>query len=70
MNDHGRAWGCYKKAFDLDNNDAESGAASVDLCMADEDMVCWLVGKKYPKCRELSSVTVLTLYSNMFLYCL
>ena len=38
-NDHGRARGCYKKAFDLDNDDAESGAASVDLSMAYEDMV-------------------------------
>ncbi|XP_053180794.1 SKI3 subunit of superkiller complex protein isoform X2 [Scomber japonicus] len=37
-NDHGRARGCYKKAFDLDNDDAESGAASVDLSMAYEDM--------------------------------
>ncbi|CAK6950140.1 SKI3 subunit of superkiller complex protein isoform X1 [Scomber scombrus] len=37
-NDHGRARGCYKKAFDLDNDDAESGAASVDLSMANEDM--------------------------------
>ncbi|KAM7416515.1 hypothetical protein PAMA_018530 [Pampus argenteus] len=37
-NDHGRARGCYKKAFDLDNDDAESGAASVDLSMAHEDM--------------------------------
>eukprot|EP00064_Thunnus_orientalis_P012482 superscaffoldBa00001920_g12517 len=37
-NDHGRARGCYKKAFDLDNDDAESGAASVDLSMAHDDM--------------------------------
>ncbi|XP_041643550.1 tetratricopeptide repeat protein 37 [Cheilinus undulatus] len=36
--DPGRARGCYKKAFELDNNDAESGAASVDLCMEQDDM--------------------------------
>ncbi|KAM9858154.1 superkiller complex protein 3 [Aulostomus maculatus] len=36
--DCSRARGCYKKAFDLDNDDAESGAASVDLSMAQEDM--------------------------------
>uniref|UniRef100_A0A671Y0B2 SKI3 subunit of superkiller complex n=1 Tax=Sparus aurata TaxID=8175 RepID=A0A671Y0B2_SPAAU len=38
-NDRGRARGCYKKAFELDNDDAESGAASVDLCMEQDDMV-------------------------------
>lgn len=38
--DHGRARGCYKKAFDLDNSDAESGAAAVDLSMESNDMVC------------------------------
>lgn len=38
-NDRGRARGCYKKAFELDNDDAESGAASVDLCMEHDDMV-------------------------------
>ncbi|XP_072289660.1 tetratricopeptide repeat protein 37 [Eucyclogobius newberryi] len=32
-NDFNRARGCYKKAFELDTDDAESGAASVDLCM-------------------------------------
>nr|XP_046243032.1 tetratricopeptide repeat protein 37 isoform X2 [Scatophagus argus] len=37
-NDHSRARGCYKKAFELDNNDAESGAASVDLSMEIDDM--------------------------------
>lgn len=37
--DHGRARGCYKKAFDLDNDDAESGAAAVDLSMKNDDMV-------------------------------
>ncbi|XP_051923327.1 tetratricopeptide repeat protein 37 [Hippocampus zosterae] len=37
-NDSGRARGCYRKAFDLDNDDAESGAAAVDLSMANEDM--------------------------------
>ncbi|XP_011614358.2 tetratricopeptide repeat protein 37 isoform X1 [Takifugu rubripes] len=36
--DHGRARGCYKKAFDLDNDDVESGAAAVDLSMKDDDM--------------------------------
>uniref|UniRef100_A0AAQ5Z5G4 Tetratricopeptide repeat domain 37 n=1 Tax=Amphiprion ocellaris TaxID=80972 RepID=A0AAQ5Z5G4_AMPOC len=37
-NDYGRAQGCYKKAFQLDDDDAESGAASVDLSMRQEDM--------------------------------
>uniref|UniRef100_A0A667YB41 SKI3 subunit of superkiller complex n=1 Tax=Myripristis murdjan TaxID=586833 RepID=A0A667YB41_9TELE len=36
--DRGRARGCYKKAFELDSSDAESGAASVDLSMEQEDM--------------------------------
>ncbi|XP_061842584.1 tetratricopeptide repeat protein 37 [Nerophis lumbriciformis] len=39
VNDSGRARGCFKKAFDLDNDDAESGAAAVDLSMAHEDMI-------------------------------
>uniref|UniRef100_A0A8C9Y4R4 SKI3 subunit of superkiller complex n=1 Tax=Sander lucioperca TaxID=283035 RepID=A0A8C9Y4R4_SANLU len=38
-NDHGRARGCYKKAFEMDDDDAESGAASVDLSMEQDDMV-------------------------------
>ena len=38
-NDNGRAHGCYKKAFQLDSDDAESGAASVDLSMGQGDMV-------------------------------
>ncbi|XP_049619613.1 tetratricopeptide repeat protein 37 [Syngnathus scovelli] len=37
-NDSGRARGCYRKAFDLDEDDTESGAAAVDLSMAQEDM--------------------------------
>lgn len=37
--DLGRARGCYKKAFDLDDNDAESGAAAVDLSMESNNMV-------------------------------
>ncbi|XP_022607239.1 tetratricopeptide repeat protein 37 [Seriola dumerili] len=37
-NDRGRARGCYKKAFELDNEDAESGTASVDLSMEQGDM--------------------------------
>uniref|UniRef100_A0A674DBP4 SKI3 subunit of superkiller complex n=1 Tax=Salmo trutta TaxID=8032 RepID=A0A674DBP4_SALTR len=36
--DQGRARGCYKRAFELDSNDAESGAASVDLSMKEGDM--------------------------------
>ncbi|XP_060927149.1 superkiller complex protein 3 [Limanda limanda] len=36
--DRGRARGCYKKAFELDNEDSESGSASVDLSMEQEDM--------------------------------
>lgn len=39
VQDKGRARGCYKKAFDLDRNDAESGAAAVDLSMELGDMV-------------------------------
>uniref|UniRef100_A0A8C3GAK6 SKI3 subunit of superkiller complex n=1 Tax=Cyclopterus lumpus TaxID=8103 RepID=A0A8C3GAK6_CYCLU len=37
-NDHSRSRGCYKKAFEMDNTDAESGAASVDLSMEQDDM--------------------------------
>uniref|UniRef100_A0A665TFM9 Tetratricopeptide repeat domain 37 n=1 Tax=Echeneis naucrates TaxID=173247 RepID=A0A665TFM9_ECHNA len=37
-NDRGRARGCYKKAFELDSEDAESGTASVDLSMEQGDM--------------------------------
>ncbi|XP_039658125.1 tetratricopeptide repeat protein 37 [Perca fluviatilis] len=37
-NDRGRARGCYKKAFEMDDDDAESGAASVDLSMEQDDM--------------------------------
>ncbi|XP_069034465.1 tetratricopeptide repeat protein 37 [Embiotoca jacksoni] len=37
-NDYGRAQGCYKKAFQLDDDDAESGAALVDLSMRQGDM--------------------------------
>ncbi|XP_035022262.1 tetratricopeptide repeat protein 37 isoform X2 [Hippoglossus stenolepis] len=36
--DRGRARGCYKKAFELDDEDSESGSASVDLSMEMEDM--------------------------------
>ncbi|XP_034451179.1 tetratricopeptide repeat protein 37 [Hippoglossus hippoglossus] len=36
--DRGRARGCYKKAFELDDEDSESGSASVDLSMEQEDM--------------------------------
>ncbi len=43
--DRGRARGCYKKAFELDNDDAESGAASVDLSMEQDDMVSEFIGK-------------------------
>lgn len=42
--DHCRARGCYKKAFELDD-DEESGAASVDLCMKQGDMVSGLSGR-------------------------
>ncbi|XP_056138485.1 tetratricopeptide repeat protein 37 isoform X2 [Lampris incognitus] len=41
--DHGRSRGCYKKAFELDNSDAESGAAYVDLSMEQGDMDTALV---------------------------
>lgn len=37
--DPARARGCYKKAFEMDKDDAESGAASVDLSMEQDDMV-------------------------------
>ncbi|XP_073447000.1 superkiller complex protein 3 isoform X3 [Dendrobates tinctorius] len=36
--DKTRARGCYKKAFDLDDNDGESGAETVDLSMELNDM--------------------------------
>ncbi|XP_068103803.1 superkiller complex protein 3 [Hyperolius riggenbachi] len=36
--DKSRARGCYKKAFDLNGRDGESGAAAVDLCMELSDM--------------------------------
>ncbi|XP_010773208.1 tetratricopeptide repeat protein 37-like, partial [Notothenia coriiceps] len=36
--DPARARGCYKKAFEMDKDDAESGAASVDLSMEQGDM--------------------------------
>ena len=42
--DRGRARGCYKKAFELNNEDSESGSASVDLSMELEDMVSGLGG--------------------------
>lgn len=45
--DRARARGCYKKAFELDNKDVESGAATVDLSMEQEDMVSSLVVKMY-----------------------
>ncbi|XP_028615919.1 tetratricopeptide repeat protein 37 [Grammomys surdaster] len=35
--DRNRARGCYRKAFDLDDSDAESGAAAVDLSVELED---------------------------------
>ena len=38
--DRNRARGCYRKAFELDDNDAESGAAAVDLSLELEDTVC------------------------------
>ena len=45
-NDLGRARGCYKKAFEMDNDDAESGAASVDLSMQQDEMVSGCVGEE------------------------
>uniref|UniRef100_A0A3P9LZF4 Tetratricopeptide repeat domain 37 n=1 Tax=Oryzias latipes TaxID=8090 RepID=A0A3P9LZF4_ORYLA len=36
--DRGRAQGCYKKAFELNGDDNESGAASVDLSIEQGDM--------------------------------
>ncbi|XP_006885431.1 PREDICTED: tetratricopeptide repeat protein 37 [Elephantulus edwardii] len=38
VGDKNRARGCYKKAFDLDDSDAESGAAAVDLSVELEEM--------------------------------
>uniref|UniRef100_A0A2R9APS7 Superkiller complex protein 3 n=1 Tax=Pan paniscus TaxID=9597 RepID=A0A2R9APS7_PANPA len=38
MGDKNRARGCYRKAFELDDTDAESGAAAVDLSVELEDM--------------------------------
>ncbi|KAJ8414949.1 hypothetical protein AAFF_G00024720 [Aldrovandia affinis] len=36
--DRGRARGCYKRAFEQDDSDTESGAATVDLSMEQGDM--------------------------------
>ncbi|XP_073716319.1 superkiller complex protein 3 [Misgurnus anguillicaudatus] len=36
--DQGRAIGCYRRAFELDSTDEESGAAAVDLSMEQGDM--------------------------------
>lgn len=44
--DLGRARGCYKKAFEIDNDDTESGAASVDLSMEHNDMVSRYFGEQ------------------------
>ncbi|XP_060057166.1 superkiller complex protein 3 [Erinaceus europaeus] len=38
VGDKNRARGCYRKAFELDNTNAESGAAAVDLSMELEEM--------------------------------
>ncbi|KAM4875328.1 superkiller complex protein 3 [Thomomys bottae] len=38
VGDKTRARGCYRKAFELDDTDAESGAAAVDLSVELEDM--------------------------------
>ncbi|XP_010587819.1 superkiller complex protein 3 isoform X2 [Loxodonta africana] len=38
VGDKGRARGCYRKAFELDDTDAESGAAAVDLSVELEEM--------------------------------
>lgn len=46
VKDYGRAQGCYKKAFHLDSEDVESGAASVDLSMGQGDMVSCLCGEQ------------------------
>lgn len=40
VGDKNRARGCYRKAFELDDTDAESGAAAVDLSVELEEMVC------------------------------
>uniref|UniRef100_A0A672JK50 Tetratricopeptide repeat domain 37 n=1 Tax=Salarias fasciatus TaxID=181472 RepID=A0A672JK50_SALFA len=64
--DYARAQGCYKKAFLLDNDDVESGAASVDLSMAQgdmaalradpEDWVCWeCLGEAYLNRRSFTA---------------
>ncbi|XP_029073922.1 tetratricopeptide repeat protein 37 isoform X2 [Monodon monoceros] len=38
VGDRNRARGCYRKAFELDDTDAESGAAAVDLSVELEEM--------------------------------
>lgn len=50
--DPGRARGCYKKAFELDNDDAESGAAAVDLSMQSDDMVSSDGGQQTPESHD------------------
>lgn len=43
VGDKNRARGCYRKAFELDDTDAESGAAAVDLSVELEEMVCLII---------------------------
>lgn len=43
VGDRNRARGCYRKAFELDDTDAESGAAAVDLSVELEEMVCLII---------------------------
>lgn len=40
--DKSRARGCYKKAFELDGTDKESGTAAVDLSVQLGDMVFYI----------------------------
>ena len=51
--DGGRARNCYRKAFELDASDEESGAASVDLSMEQGDMVSSLQRAATPQSNAL-----------------
>lgn len=42
--DKSRARGCYKKAFELDGTDEESGTGAVDLSVELGDMVLYIQG--------------------------
>uniref|UniRef100_A0A452TJZ2 Tetratricopeptide repeat domain 37 n=1 Tax=Ursus maritimus TaxID=29073 RepID=A0A452TJZ2_URSMA len=52
VGDKNRARGCYRKAFELDDTDAESGAAAVDLSVELEEMAALRADPKDFNCWE------------------